>query len=261
MADTITATRKAPATLERPGARAINEIGARMTTTDHTSPWPDNGPVNWDQFRDAADRDLNRSRAEAAVAESRMHPQLAEVVHYYRDKVRAVTPRSYFPSRDGAPLAPCPVCGQRTAVISHGDVGAGPTVEIYCDNENCPAREIQITITRGTMDTNVAWPVAPVASDARSNVQAITSRQRVSDDKKRRPNQQVWRKMWRTRHGGTLICNLCGASEHQAQIQIDHIVELRDGGEDADWNTQPLCVDCHRRKTSSRARVARSRAA
>jgi 5-methylcytosine-specific restriction endonuclease McrA len=28
-------------------------------------------------------------------------------------------------------------------------------------------------------------------------------------------------------------------------FDIDYLVPLEDGGTDDEWNTQPLCVDCH----------------
>lgn len=172
-------------------------------------------------------------QAEAFDAEVALRPELREVVQEYR---------AMFDKHE---YGFCPVCGQRTAIKSNGDWGVGPTVQVYCNSGECPAREIDITVKRGFMWKPLEW-------DSQEN--QTTSRQRVSDEKKRRPNQQVWRKMWRVRHGGTLLCNLCGVPETEAQIQLDHIVELRDGGEDADWNTQPLCVDCHQRKTSARGR-------
>jgi hypothetical protein len=49
--------------------------------------------------------------------------------------------------------------------------------------------------------------------------------------------------------------------EHGARISeritiafdIDHRVALEDGGPDEEWNTQPLCADCHRIKEALRA--------
>jgi 5-methylcytosine-specific restriction endonuclease McrA len=38
------------------------------------------------------------------------------------------------------------------------------------------------------------------------------------------------------------VCALCGSSEY---LQIDHIVPLCDGGENAASNLRPLCRDCH----------------
>lgn len=180
------------------------------------------------------DEDRKAKRVEAFDAEVALRPQLREVVHEYRAML------------DKHEYGFCPVCGQRTAIKSNGDLGVGPTIQIYCNSGDCPAREIDVTVKRGFMWRPLEWDSQPSKQ--------TTSRQRVAEEKKRRPNQHVWRKMWRARHGGTLICNLCGVTETDAQIQIDHIVELRDGGEDADWNTQPLCVDCHRRKTSARSR-------
>lgn len=40
-------------------------------------------------------------------------------------------------------------------------------------------------------------------------------------------------------------CALCGSDEY---LQVDHIVPLCDGGENAKINLRPLCRDCHRDK-------------
>jgi 5-methylcytosine-specific restriction endonuclease McrA len=36
-------------------------------------------------------------------------------------------------------------------------------------------------------------------------------------------------------------------------FDIDHGIALEDGGVDEEWNTQPLCSDCHRIKEALRA--------
>lgn len=70
-----------------------------------------------------------------------------------------------------------------------------------------------------------------------------------------RTNQAIWRTLWRQRHGGVLRCSFCSATEEEtrAPFEIDHMIELQDGGLDVEWNTQPLCRDCHRLKGRMRA--------
>lgn len=43
-------------------------------------------------------------------------------------------------------------------------------------------------------------------------------------------------------------CNLCG-NMLKPDFQVDHIIELRDGGKDEYMNLQALCVSCHSEKT------------
>lgn len=60
------------------------------------------------------------------------------------------------------------------------------------------------------------------------------------------------------RHG--CRCAQCGAVWVSNRDHIDHIVELADGGSNADSNLQPLCdVPCHKAKTDARTK-ARARA-
>jgi GNAT superfamily N-acetyltransferase len=48
---------------------------------------------------------------------------------------------------------------------------------------------------------------------------------------------------------------MCGVTEEMttARFDIDHVVALEDGGPDEEWNTQPLCRDCHVIKASLRS--------
>ena len=47
------------------------------------------------------------------------------------------------------------------------------------------------------------------------------------------------------------LCRSCGAAAHE----IDHIIPVADGGGDNMANLQPLCRECHFKKTSSENRV------
>lgn len=51
-------------------------------------------------------------------------------------------------------------------------------------------------------------------------------------------------------------CARCGAVWVSSRDHIDHIVELADGGTNADDNLQPLCdVPCHKAKTDAQAKA------
>jgi 5-methylcytosine-specific restriction endonuclease McrA len=58
------------------------------------------------------------------------------------------------------------------------------------------------------------------------------------------------------RHEGDLRCVICGARRSERErvaFDIDHLVPLEDGGPDDDWNTAPLCRDCHTLKGAVRS--------
>lgn len=44
-------------------------------------------------------------------------------------------------------------------------------------------------------------------------------------------------------------CHLCGLFPLPPTFEVDHIVEIQDGGGDVAENLQALCVSCHRNKT------------
>lgn len=55
---------------------------------------------------------------------------------------------------------------------------------------------------------------------------------------------------------------LCVECEKQGitslAVELDHIVELADGGAESDANRQGLCSDCHKAKSAAQARLRRS---
>lgn len=209
-----------------------------MTTTDHSRP---HAPVGNSGAQDPYEAVASQTAEDALIYESRsMSTGLNVLVRQYRRNVRDHSPGGAEYAKRG-PHAPCPVCGERSAVISNDDPGYGPSVTIRCENDYCGADQIIVLVRTGD-DWNHAgqWP-------AETPLTAPRKRRETTE----RANQSTWRKMWRVRHGGTLLCNFCGASENDTEIQLDHIVELRDGGEDADWNVQPLCHSCHLTKTTS----------
>ena len=78
--------------------------------------------------------------------------------------------------------------------------------------------------------------------------------------KTRRDRNPEWKRAWREQLGGPLVCAMCGLSEKAvSQMDIDHIVELQDGGVDEMWNTVPLCGSCHTWKNSARALIRAAR--
>lgn len=56
-------------------------------------------------------------------------------------------------------------------------------------------------------------------------------------------------------------CQVCGHQDLSgASLQVDHIIERRDGGPDTMENARALCKPCHARKSGQRA-AARKRGA
>jgi HNH endonuclease len=68
----------------------------------------------------------------------------------------------------------------------------------------------------------------------------------------KQPNYGVWTHV--ALHG-LVPCSRCGVGLHHGEIEVDHIVELIDGGEHAFGNLQPLCHDCHARKSAASRRA------
>lgn len=225
---------------QSPGPDSYEEFQDWAASLPEPAPRGEGGMwVNAESLFDAA----YREEYEAVQAEASMCPMKREVAREYRKAFHDTGAVPVWGNKGGT--APCPVCGHRTAILSLGDPGFGPSIEVYCENVHCNAREFTVTIKRGYVHDPIDWDAAD-----KNRVEKKT----VPAQKRERRHQHTWRSLWRVRHGGTLRCNLCGSPESEASIEIDHIVELRDGGEDADWNTQPLCVECHRRKTSARSR-------
>lgn len=56
----------------------------------------------------------------------------------------------------------------------------------------------------------------------------------------------------RIRRRDNHTCQSCGARGHE----VDHIINAKAGGGDADDNLQTLCTDCHRVKTQAEAQAA-----
>ncbi|MCX0337428.1 HNH endonuclease [Acinetobacter radioresistens] len=48
-------------------------------------------------------------------------------------------------------------------------------------------------------------------------------------------------------------CCSCGRVTHE--LELDHIVNVAQGGTDDETNLQSLCVECHKKKTSKESRV------
>ena len=61
-----------------------------------------------------------------------------------------------------------------------------------------------------------------------------------------RPHRAVLVRLFEAARG---ICQQCGAKVGPKLWQADHIVRLRDGGENRENNLQVLCIPCHQDKT------------
>lgn len=84
------------------------------------------------------------------------------------------------------------------------------------------------------------------------------------------PVQQVQQTQWGSGRGGRpwrrirerillrdqYTCRCCGVVTQE--IEVDHIINVAEGGSDDDSNLQSLCVPCHQAKTAAEA--ARGRA-
>lgn len=57
---------------------------------------------------------------------------------------------------------------------------------------------------------------------------------------------------WTVAHRQSYVCAACNMLLHPKGFDIDHIVELRDGGKDELENLQALCALCHAKKTRTR---------
>lgn len=78
----------------------------------------------------------------------------------------------------------------------------------------------------------------------------IKFRQSLSKYSKKIPKRSVSRVLQREiayRQG--YKCSICGLFPIPPNYEIDHIVELQDGGQDVESNLAALCVPCHSAKT------------
>ena len=71
------------------------------------------------------------------------------------------------------------------------------------------------------------------------------------NENKRKDKNANWRDKWKEKG---FICGVCGATEKDynknSQWELDHIIQLSDGGEDKFENTMMLCKYCHCIKNS-----------
>lgn len=62
-----------------------------------------------------------------------------------------------------------------------------------------------------------------------------------------------WLKLKRAKLRESPVCEMCN---HRLAVEVDHIVEIQDGGDPLDWyNLQSLCKRCHTDKTNARRTV------
>lgn len=62
-------------------------------------------------------------------------------------------------------------------------------------------------------------------------------------------NPQAYANRIRQLHQSKELCNVCGC-EYKENHEIDHIIPLFKGGTDIWNNLQPICYECHKKKTA-----------
>lgn len=86
------------------------------------------------------------------------------------------------------------------------------------------------------------------------------------------PVQQIHQTQWGSGRGGRpwrrirerillrdqYTCRCCGGVTHE--LEVDHIINVAEGGSDDDSNLQSLCVPCHQAKTGAEAARSRGQA-
>ncbi|WP_325984950.1 HNH endonuclease [Pseudomonas protegens] len=86
------------------------------------------------------------------------------------------------------------------------------------------------------------------------------------------PVQQIHQTQWGSGRGGRpwrrirerillrdqYTCRCCGVVTHE--LEVDHIINVAEGGSDDDSNLQSLCVPCHQAKTGAEAARSRGQA-
>lgn len=80
------------------------------------------------------------------------------------------------------------------------------------------------------------------------------SSQRIHDEKRGTAHQRGyganWRKLREVVLNAEPLCRHCLARGVPVPaVEVDHILPLRDGGDNSRGNLQPLCAACHDRKT------------
>lgn len=53
---------------------------------------------------------------------------------------------------------------------------------------------------------------------------------------------------------GSARCYLCGQTFPARYLELDHVIELADGGADHETNIRPACKSCHTKKTEQARR-------
>lgn len=113
----------------------------------------------------------------------------------------------------------------------------------------CNAEIVEVLTESGAI--HYAKKVCVVCNDFKGWASKPTNK----DKRKDRNNR--WRSIWKERG---YICAFCGGNEedfpNSGQWQLDHIVQLSDGGEDVFENTMMLCTFCHTAKNIEQKRRA-----
>ena len=74
----------------------------------------------------------------------------------------------------------------------------------------------------------------------------------------RRPRSAADSLRSRIKAQGGADCYLCGLTFAAEHIEVDHVLELADGGLDEPGNIAPACIRCHRVKTTEAAKLRRT---
>lgn len=95
--------------------------------------------------------------------------------------------------------------------------------------------------------------MANLPSPKRNSWNSYVKPKRQSQETDQFYNSKAWRglsKLYRQRNP---LCEHCKRNNIiKPAAHVDHIKEIKDGGEPLDWeNLQSLCVPCHSRKTSA----------
>lgn len=86
----------------------------------------------------------------------------------------------------------------------------------------------------------------------------LACKQRTQRERNARRNPALRRQLRQDLeyHGGA-NCYICHDWQPAHYLELDHVVELEDGGQDDPANIRPACKRCHRRKSAESRRARR----
>lgn len=97
-------------------------------------------------------------------------------------------------------------------------------------------------MTKKTIQPFLRWFADQCSYKQRPIVQAILNSMHT---KRSLSKKHRWEIAWAQQYK----CNICKQLLHPKAMDIDHIIELAQGGEDTVQNCQALCSNCHAKKT------------